>query len=418
MFIKYGLFVITLFMSFTVKAQDRDTLRYIGYSVYANPVWQIAMDEYERKWLRDKQAFVVGAELNYSALPSDSDAFARDYNYPTLSIGAKYSFNHGVTMRRTEDPAWGKAEMVDYDSHLGNILSIYGAFSRPLFRTGRWQVDYTLRAGVGYNTLYYNKTNNIDDELIGSAFTIYFGAGLMASYQMSRDWGITAGMLYGHHSNGALARPNKGENHFGPFVGIRYAPYDNAVRMRPKTRRQPFDKYWYGIVRLGVGGKTLNEDFQLTQFYTAPDDPDYRTEDFHFYAAYSAQVDIMYRYARRWASGIGLDMFYGTYDKRVRDLDMAAGLTGEKHSPWSVGIAARHEVYYHNLSLDMALGVYLYRHMGANAREIEQPYYERIGVFYTFPQLAGLKVGASVKAHRTKADLTEVIVAVPFRLSH
>ena len=84
MFIKYGLFVITLFMSFTVKAQDRDTLRYIGYSVYANPVWQIAMDEYERKWLRDKQAFVVGAELNYSALPSDSDAFARDYNYPTL----------------------------------------------------------------------------------------------------------------------------------------------------------------------------------------------------------------------------------------------------------------------------------------------------------------------------------------------
>ena len=96
---------------------------------------------------------------------------------------------------------------------------------------------------------------------------------------------------------------------------------------------------------------------------------------------------------------------------------MAAGRTDEKHSPWSVGIAVRHEAYYHNLSLDMALGVYLYRHMGANAREIEQPYYERIGIFYTFPRLAGLRVGASVKAHRTKADLTEVIVAIPFRLS-
>ena len=31
--------------------------------------------------------------------------------------------------------------------------------------------------------------------------------------------------------------------------------------------------------------------------------------------------------------------------------------------------------------------------------------------------LGGLKIGGSVKAHRTKADLTELIVAYPIRLS-
>ena len=96
--------------------------------------------------------------------------------------------------------------------------------------------------------------------------------------------------------------------------------------------------------------------------------------------AYSAQVDLMWRYARRWASGIGADISYGTYADRVRDLDEAAGRS-LPHSPWSFGLGLRHEAYYHRLSLDMALGVYLYRHMGASAKEIEKPYYERIGIF-------------------------------------
>ena len=124
----------------------------------------------------------------------------------------------------------------------------------------------------------------------------------------------------------------------------------------------------------------------------------------------------MYRYARRWASGLGLDVYYGSYYRHVRDLDCEAGKTCS-HSPWSVGISAKHSVFYHNLSLDMALGVYLFRQMGASAKVIEKPYYERIGIFYSFPRLAGLRIGASVNAHFTKADLTEIIIGIPLRLS-
>lgn len=398
----------------TMAETKSDSARHTGYTVFTGPAWQIAMDEYERKWLRDKHAFVVGAELNYSALPSDSDVFARDYNYPTLSAGIKISLNNGVTMRRTADPAWGMAQMVDYDSHLGDIVTLYGAFSRPLLRKGRWQLDYLLRVGVGYNAWKYNKTDNIDNELIGSHLTIYFGAGFTATCQLSDEWGLTAGLLYGHHSNGALYRPNKGENHVGPCLGLRYAPYDKAVRHRDEgcAPSPYFKKYWYGDIRLGVGGKTLLEDWQRTQFDTPPDAADYRTEHFHFYPSYSAQVAMMYRYARRWASGIGADVYYGTYYSHVRELDETAGRT-VSHSPWSIGISARHEVYYHNLSLDMALGVYLHRQMGYSAKQVEQPYYEHIGVFYTFPRLGKIKLGVSVQAHRTKADLTEVKVSVP-----
>ena len=397
------------------SAADGDTLRFTGATLFANPSWQISMNGTEAKYLRRKQAFVFGGEAHFSALPCDSDAFAEDYNFPTLSIGAKLALNNGVVMHRTADPEWGKLVPVDYDSHLGDIVTLYGSFSRPLWRTRRWQIDYSLRAGVGYGPHIYNKVDAIDNELIGSRFTIYFGAALTATYQLNRQWGITAGILYGHHSNGALDRPNKGENHVGPVVGLRYAPHHDELLQRPAVHR-PFTKYWYADLRLGIGGKTLLEDWQLTQFKTDPSDPDYRTDHFHFYTAYSLQASLMRRYARRWASGIGLDLFYGSYYKRVRELDQAAGQTCS-HSPWSVGIAAKHAVFYHNLSLDMALGIYLYRQIGASAKEIERPYYERIGVFYSFPRLGGLRLGASVNAHFTKADFTEIIVGLPFRLS-
>ena len=248
------------------------------------------------------------------------------------------------TMRRTADPAWGKAQMVDYDSHLGDIISVYGAFERPLWRSRRWQLAYLLRAGIGYGPHKYNRHNNIDNELIGSRYTIYIGGGLTATWQFSRDWALQAGLLYGHHSNGALNRPNKGENHVGPLVGVRYAPSHQAAAPASAPAAQPFSPYWYANLRLGVGGKTLLEDWQLTQFGTDPEAPRYRTDKFRFYMAYSAQVDLMWRYARRWASGIGADISYGTYADRVRDLDEAAGRS-LPHSPWSFGLGLRHEAY-------------------------------------------------------------------------
>lgn len=100
------------------------------------------------------------------------------------------------------------------------------------------------------------------------------------------------------------------------------------------------------------------------------------------------------------------------YPSHIAELDREQGFT-DKHSPWSFGIAAKHQVFYHNISLAMALGVYLYREMGHNAKEVEKPYYERIGIHYSIPQLNGLSIGCNVKAHLSKADLTEIVISYP-----
>lgn len=391
----------------------KDSTHY-GFTFSGIPARLICMDKYLRRFQKNTKAFSVGIELNRSALPSDSSAIDNDYNYPIVSLGARYHFND-FTLHRSPDPSWGQAQEVDYDSKVGNILTLYGSFTRPIYRNRHWMFDYSLGTGIGYCKNKYNNYNNIDNELIGSRFLIYFVGGAHVTYHLTPCWGLSAGVEFYHHSNGALNRPNKGANVVGPVFSLRYDPYYKEVIDKPKNFNPEFQKRLYLNFTVGVGGKTLHEDWQLTQFQTHPDSADYRTSRFHFYTAYSAQADIMYRYARRWSSGIGADLFYGSYASRVEQLDKQAG-SKLPHSPWSVGIALKHQVFYHQLSVAMSLGYYLYREMGESAKIIEKPYYERIGVHYSIPGLNGLTVGLNVKAHLTKADFTELIISYPITL--
>jgi len=412
------LFALTVLPPSDVHADGLDTtfLRRLGVEVSGVPGWMIAADSYEKKWLKGRFCTAVGVALRYTPAPCDSDDYAADYNYPTIIAGVKYNMNHGVTMHRERDPDWGLLEPVDYTSRLGNIVTVYGAFERPVMSVGRWTADYTLAFGVGYSRSKYNTRDAIDHELIGSRWLIYFGAGVHATYRVSRSWGVRAGMEFYHHSNGALNRPNKGANVVAPSFAVVYEPHRAGWREDGKgVVPGPMRPYSFLEVAVGMGGKTLNEEWQLTQFRTVPGEPGYRTSRFKLYAAWSGRMAVMRRYARRWATGVGADVFYGTYASRVAEIDEKDGLT-VRHSPWSVGVSVNHRAYFHRLSLEMAVGYYLFRHAGDNARQVETRYYERIGLHYSLPILKGITMGIDVKAHKTKADLTEIVIAKPFRL--
>lgn len=379
-----------------------------GASFVMMPGRAIVMDSYQRKYQKGKSNFAVDLAACYETLPCDSDDYARDYGFPIFNFGLRYSLNHGVTFHRNADPSWGQAEEVDYDSYMGNILSAYAGFERPFFRHRHWMADYQLNFGFSYSHRKYDPNNNIDDELIGSRVLIFFGAGLHLSYYVAPAWALKAGVEYYHHSNGALNRPNKGANFIAPSLAVVYTPaHIEATEPQPGDKH-PFSPYWTSMVTVGVGAKTLDEDWQITQFGTSPDSPRYRTAKFHLYPSYTLSAELMRRYARRWASGLGLDLWYATYDDHVREVNAARGHY-DKVTPWSIGLSARHAAYYHNWSLQMSLGFYLLRRMGYMAKQQEQRYYEKIGIHH---DLGRLRIGVNVKAHRTKADLTEAVMAL------
>lgn len=81
-----------------------------------------------------------------------------------------------------------------------------------------------------------------------------------------------------------------------------------------------------------------------------------------------------------------------------------------------MGVALKHEAFFGRLSVRVGFGVYVYRHMGTLAKELEKPYYERVGLFYTLSRRTGLSVGFNVNAHRTRADFTELQLSYPIKL--
>ena len=403
-------------LSINVTAEENDSLSIakMGIEFRYIPAQTLTLDKEPRIWTKTKDTHSWVAQINVTPT---KNAYAHDYNYPTFSFGLRYHLNHGTTMHR-DDP-WGEAQPVNYTSKLGNFLTLYGTFNRPLYRSKHWQWGYYIGTGIAYTGLKYNQKNDIDNEYIGSHLNIYFNAGLYGQVKIAKEWSVKGGLDFAHHSNGAMARPNKGANYFGPFVGLVYEPQQatSPIAKRNTEATQPFQKYWFTEFTLGLGGKTLLEEWLQTQFNTPQGQPDYRKEHFTYYGAYSFHTHLLYRYAHRWASGIGVGVFYGEYAHRVARLDKENGHTDEKHSPWSASIEARHEVYYGNVSVRVTLGYYLYRHMGYSANHgLEYPYHEQVGVFYSFPKLKGLILGFSVNAHATKADFTELQISMPVRL--
>ena len=404
----------TLSINVTAEVNDSLSIAKMGIEFRYIPAQTLTLDKEPRIWTKTKDTHSWAAQINVTPT---KNAYAHDYNYPTFSFGLRYHLNHGTTMHR-DDP-WGEAQPVNYTSKLGNFLTLYGTFNRPLYRSKHWQWGYYLGTGIAYTSLKYNQKNDIDNEYIGSHLNIYFNAGLYGQVKIAKEWSVKGGLDFAHHSNGAMARPNKGANYFGPFVGLVYEPQQETspIAKRNTEATQPFQKYWFTEFTLGLGGKTLLEEWLQTQFNTPQGQPDYRKEHFTYYGAYSFHTHLLYRYARRWASGVGVGLFYGEYAYRIARMDKENGHTDEKHSPWSASIEARHEVYYGNVSVRLTLGYYLYRHMGYSANHgLEYPYHEQVGVFYSFPKLKGLTLGFSVNAHATKADFTELQLSIPVRL--
>jgi len=412
--IKYRYILILCFILFCNLsfAQESSSPKHWGWEGGFTPGYVMTIDKSQKEWQKGKYNAAIHFQFNHSYLPSDSSAIAADYNYPTLGLGFKYHFNHGVTMHRDNDPDL----IVDYISKMGNILTGYGTFSRPISRNQQWETDYSLSLGIAYSMNDYNPYTNVDNEMIGARWLIYAGLGLHVTYHFQPKWGIKAGVDYYHHSNGALRKPNKGANIIGPSIALIYTPYyKETIQEKQTWKPEAFNKYWFLNLTFGFGGKALHEEWAQSQEARKAGEFEYQQAHFNVYAAISGQVDLMYRYARRWASGVGLDMFYGTYADKVKQIDEKNGNT-IKHSPWSWAFAFKHEAYYGNLSIHMGLGYYFYRHMGITSKKIEKRYYERIGLHYHFPKLGGLALGLNVKAHLGKADFTELSLSMPIKL--
>ena len=405
-----------------VMTDTLDDARHWGYEAELQAGQVLMLDKYQKAYMLGKSDYSTAFKFNHVSLPSDSDAFAYDYHYPTFSIVGKFSKNNGVTMHRNEDfPRWDNwdddyYELAPYNTHLGNSFAIFGSFAYPLYRSSRWEFAICGNLGIAYSTSKYDKQTSVDNDMIGSHVLFYAGGGMNATYRFAASWGIKAGLDYWHISNGSTHQPNRSANVLGPTLGVVYYPYyENLLKKRQTYTPPPFKRYWYLNLKGGIGMKTCIEDWERTQYQITKDDPDWRTEDFPLFSVASFQADAMYRYARIGAIGGGIDIQYNSSYAHIRDIDTQKGIDC-KHNPWIIALDVKHTLFYGNVSFALGGGVYLYKQMGDYARRKDSFFFNRIGVHYTIPQLHNLTAGIEVKAHLTKADWAEFVISWPINL--
>jgi hypothetical protein len=126
----------------------------------------------------------------------------------------------------------------------------------------------------------------------------------------------------------------------------------------------------------------------------------------------------------RYATGIGLDVFYSSNMKQLEISDRI--LYGDEsvdnspgYAPISLGVAVVQEVYWHNLAVHVAVGAYPYRKKGVNGPEAKAAgdrergwHYEKAGLRYYFPKLGDTFVGFAIKSHSIKAEYLEFSVGI------
>lgn len=315
-----------------------------------------------------------------------------DTPFAAICNHAEYGIGFNVDMLGTASVANGPG--------IGNIYSVYGYIDRPWLRVGRFSFGYTAGWGLGlcFNNLY-DQVSNPWNIMISFPVNAHATLGVQSRYAFSDSYDVGLGLWFNHYSNGAINFQNKGYNGFelGVSIGKKDPRYAVARRVENLNKTVATNvKYHDGFrphfqfdLQATAGVMAVEAYFDHTQEETGIGENLRKMK-------YAFEADCLYKYCRTHASGLGFDMFVTPFCELIA----ASNGRGESYDPVSVGISALHEFCFHDLTVMVGVGRYLYDNDGLARNKI---LYQLVNMKYHFPQFNDLYVGMVLKAHKFMA---------------
>ena len=351
----------------------------------------------------------VGIQTN----PENRNPYAEAFGFPMINIGFSLSRTSNFKFSDT--------------TKFPDLYTLYGSFERSILKKRLVSAGYLLDFGITYNPGRYDPVNNPGNNWLSSPIMAYFGAGVFAKMHIGKRWEAGVNVMFRHFSNGRLDLPNEALNGVGAGLFVRYRMSD--YEYEKYTQKYNFERNWdkgmqYMIV-LGGGVHTCMAEWNA--YVESEPDPVKKAEaaaQLKAHPKFSLSFDAIYRYSMRYATGIGLDLFYSTNMDALEKSDRV--FYGDEavdncpgYFPLSVGIAVVQEVYWGNFAVHVAVGAYPYRHKGVNGELAKEAgdrergwHYEKAGFRYYFPKLGNMFVGFAIKSHSIKAEYLEFSLGV------
>ena len=357
--------------------------------------------------------------MNYEAAvgiqtkPENGSPYAEAFGFPLIDIG--------ISVARV-----GNFKFSD-QTHFPNLYSVYGSFERSLLRKKHFSAGYLLNFGATYNPAKYDPVNNPGNNWLSAPFMAYFGAGVFGKVHIGKRWETGVNFMFRHFSNGRLSLPNEALNGMGVGVFARYrlSDYDHKKYTTKYGFERDYERGMQYMIVFGGGVHTCMAEWNA--YVESEPDPVKKAEaaaKLKAHPKFSLSFDALYRYSMRYATGLGVDLFYSSNMKELEASDRIfygneAVDRSPGYNPLSVGIAVVQEVYWRNFAVHVAIGAYPYRHKGVNGPEAKAAgdrergwHYEKAGIRYYFPKLGNTFVGFAIKSHSIKAEYLEFSVGV------
>jgi hypothetical protein len=381
--------------------------------MFTGHAWYGIDMERTRPNLRTYGYMTYEASIGLQTNPDDGSEFSPLFGYPV--------FNFGFSVARM-----GHFKFYD-QTRFPDLYSVYGSFERTIVRQKRFSAGYQFDFGATYNPGRYDPVNNPGNNWLSSPFMAYFGAGAFAKFHLGKRWEVGADFMFRHFSNGRIALPNEALNALGCgiFAKYRLSDYDYKEYRKVEKTTPEFEKGMQYAIVLGGGVHTCMAEWNT--YVESEPDPVKKAEaaaKLKAHAKLSLSFDALYRYSMRYATGVGVDLFYSSNMKELEASDRVfygneAVDNSPGYNPLSVGLAVVQEVYWGNFAVHVAIGAYPYRHKGVRGELAKAAgdrergwHYEKAGFRYYFPKLGDTFVGFAIKSHSIKAEYLEFSIGI------
>ena len=305
-----------------------------------------------------------GFLINYNIKTNGSEEWHRAYNKPDYGAYLLYqNFN---------------------SNPLGRCVS--GGFTYNFYFLNR-NLAFKLGQGISYNTNPYDKETNNKNRSFGTAITANTIIGLNYKKEYLVDnFGLQAGLLLTHYSNGRIKSPNSGLNTVTFNVGVNYNFNEkHNYKLDSVYKKVKFTepiKYNF-VLRTGINESQIIRSGQKPFYHIG------------FYADK--------RINRKSALQLGTELFLTNSFKSLIQYKSVAypeenisANTDYKR----LGVFVGHELFVNKISLEAQIGIYAYDPLKNNI-----PVYDRVGLKYYVNK--NIFAGFTIKTHLFLAEAME-----------
>ena len=267
---------------------------------------------------------------------------------------------------------------------VGERFSLGASLEMPFFRSGRWALGAFFDFGLSYLTNTYDSVSNPDNLFIGSHLNALISLGFSVNWQVGNRTTLYSQLAFSHSSNGTVQLPNK---------GINIARMEVGAKVNFAERRH--------LLPCTVGDDDTVENGTKNRLFinVSPVYNSSRKTWDHYFSA-SASIGYRRKFHPCFAYGAGVDFMY---DASLEQAHEPNTLTND----FAVSGYGLLEAYWGRFSLRGAVGYYAWR-----GCDFTLPFYERIGVYYSFGRHNNHYFGASIKAHAAHAQFLELTYGV------